>query len=302
MNVYLVYLEWSEKCFRADEAAVRFLRATAPKGIRVVWVHDEAAFLKALPRATHALVWYFKEEWFPIATSLKVLATPAAGRELVPTVAPTGVRVHFGHFHGEAMAESAAAFALGWARGFFLKGNGVWPRAWMSDKVYEVAGTKAVIVGYGNVGKAVGRKFEALGIEVLGYSRHAGITPARLDRALAAADWLVLALPGDTGTDRWLDAKRIAKLPRRCVVLNVGRGSSVDETALFRALGARRIAGAYLDVRTTEPYRRFALPGGTAGLPPTPTLDNLVLMPHAAAFTPDYIKRFIGELRDDGCL
>jgi len=302
MNTYLVYLEWPEKCFRADAEALRLLRTHVPKGSRVVRVRDEAAFLRALPRVTHALVWYFKPEWFARAKNLRVLATPSAGHELLPTAGPPGVRIHFGHFHGEIMAESAVAFIMAWARGFFLKPRSVWPRAWMSDKVYDVAGSRAVVIGYGNVGRAIGGKLASLGVEVFGYSRHLRISPKVLAAKLGEADWLVMALPGDTGTDGFLNAKVIARLPRRCVVVNVGRGTTVDEAALFSALRAHRIAGAYLDVRVREPYRRFGLPGGTTGVPPTPRLDNLVLMPHASAFSPRYLRRFIEELDDDRCL
>lgn len=302
MNNYVVYLEWPEKCFRMDAKALNCLKGLVPVGSRVVRARSEAAFLKALPRATHALVWYFREEWFARAPRLRVLATPSAGHELLPVKGPKGVTVHFGHFHGEIMAESAVAFVMAWARGFFLKSNSVWPRAWMSERVYDVRGTKAVIVGYGHVGRAIGRKLAALGVEVFGYSRHLHVTPAAFRAKLREADWLVMALPGDTGTERFLDARLIAKLSRRCVIVNVGRGSTVDEKALFTALKSRRLAGAYLDVRATEPYKRFGVPGGVKGLPPTPRLDNLVLMPHAAAFSAQYLSRFFRELSDDRCL
>jgi len=302
VNCYVVYLEWPEKCFRMDAKALAALKGLVPAGSRIIRAKSEAAFLRALPKATHALVWYFREEWFARASRLKVLATPSAGHELLPTKGPKGVFIHFGHFHGDIMAESAVAFIMAWARGFFLKPTSIWPRAWMSERVYDVHGSKAVIVGYGHVGRAIGRKLEALGVEVFGYSRHLKIAPAVLRAKLREADWLVMALPGDTGTDRFLDGRFIAKLPRRCVIVNVGRGTTVDERALFAALRSHRLAGAYLDVRTTEPYRRFGVPGGTAGLPPTPKLDNLVLLPHASAFSQMYLYQFFAELSDDGCL
>jgi len=302
VNCYVVYLAWPEKCFRMDAKALNCLKTLLPAGSRMICATSEAAFLRALPKATHALVWYFQEEWFARASRLKVLATPSAGHELLPGKAPKGVTIHFGHFHGDIMAESAAAFIMAWARGFFLKPDSIWPRAWMSERVYDVRGTKAVIVGYGHVGRAIGRKLSAIGVEVFGYSRHLKIAPAVFRERLREADWLVMALPGDTGTDRFLDARFIAKLPRRCVVINVGRGTAVDEKALFAALKSHRLAGAYLDVRTTEPYKRFGVPGGVKGLPPTPKLGNLVLMPHAAAFSQQYLCQFFTELSDDGCL
>ena len=83
-------------------------------------VKSERAFLKSLPSATHAVVWHFKKEWFARATKLKVLATPAAGRELVAwRDAPKDVKVHFGSFHGPIISETVLGFLLAWTRGFF---------------------------------------------------------------------------------------------------------------------------------------------------------------------------------------
>ena len=176
-NVYLVWLEWAEKCFRVDAEALRYLRSAVPKGSRVVRVKSEAAFLKALPQATHAIVWNFDEAWFAKAPRLKVLATLAAGRELLPAKAPPGVTVHFGHFHGEIIGESVLGFMLCWAKGFFAvarapKGCRAWPRTWLSERCFDVRGTRAVIVGYGHVGRSIGRRLEQMGVSVVGITRH----------------------------------------------------------------------------------------------------------------------------------
>ena len=301
-NVYLVWLEWPEKCFRVDAEALRYLRAAVPRGSRILRTRSEAAFLKALPQATHAIVWNFREEWFAKAPRLKVLATPAAGREFVPEKGPKGVTVHFGRYHGRIMAESVAAFVLGWAHGFFAVRHAprscrAWPRTWLSGRCTDVAGTKAVIVGYGNVGRAIGTKLSSLGVEVEGFSRK---NIGALATGVKTADWLVLALPSTTGTDDFLDAGLIRKLSRKCVVINVGRGNAVDEKALYGALKAKRIAGAYLDVRKHEPSATvLESPGYVKGLADLP---NCVVMPHSSAFSPRYLRMCFEELKDDGCL
>lgn len=305
-NLYLVWLEWPEKCFRVDAPALRLLKALVPPGGRVVRARSEASFLRWLPQATHAVVWHFRKEWFARAPRLKLLATPGAGRELVSREAPPGVQVHFGHYHGEIMAESVVGFILAWARGFFrpeLKKPG-WQRTALSDKLRTVAGTRAVIVGYGRVGLAIGAKLEALGVRVAGFGRK---NLRDLPAAVRAADWLVLALPSDTGTDDFLDARLLRKLPRRCVVINVGRGNSVDEDALVAALASGRIAGAYLDVFKGEPgpLRRIVAHrghGGILGTGPGLLPWNLIRTPHASAFSADYLQRAFQELKDDGCL
>lgn len=307
-NCYLVCLNWPERCFRVRDADLAFLRRLVPKGSRIVRAASERAFLRALPEATHALVWNFKSEWFALAPRLRVLATPAAGREFVPEKGPRGVKIHFGGFHGAIMAESVAGFALAWARGFFRPelGRSAWPRTELSRVSFEVAGTRAVIAGYGRVGRAIGAKLEALGVSVSGITRHGifscgrKVPRSRLDGLLSAADWFVMALPSTTGTDDFLSASLLAKLPRRCVVVNVGRGNAIDERALFSALKAHRIAGAYLDVRKHEPTATVLESPGY--VPALADLPNCVAMPHASAFSPRYMERFFEELRDDGLL
>ena len=299
-----MWLEWPEKCFRVDAEALRTLRALVPAGSRIVRARSEAAFLRALPGATHAIVWNFKSEWFARAPNLKVLATPAAGRELVPERGPAGVRIHFGHFHGGVMSETVAAFVLAWARGFFAlaahRASGAadarWPRTWLADRCREVAGTKAVVLGYGNIGRAIGAKLAALGVDVVGVTRS---RPARAAE-LRAADWLILALPSTTGTDGLVDAAFLRRLPKTCVLVNVGRGNAVDEAALAAALKAGRLAGAYLDVRRDEPSGTVPLFGANAA--ELDGLANCIVSPHSSAFSPAYVASCFKELKDDGCL
>ncbi len=311
----LVWLEWPERCFRVDAESLRLLKGLVPTGVRVVRARSEASFLCRLSEATHVITWHFKKEWYPRAPKLKVLATPGAGRELVSQEAPKGVRIHFGRFHGAIMSETVAAFVLAWARGFFavraFSGYGGaqasaipnWPRAELSASCSCVAGTRAVIVGYGRIGRSVGRKLEALGVSVQGFSRR---NLGGLDAALKTADWLILALPSDTGTDDFLSRTRLRKLPRRAVVVNVGRGNAVDEAALVEALWSGRLAGAYLDVFKSEPGPLANLVAGKGrgilGEDPDSLPPNLVRTPHSSAFSGDYLKRCFLELKDDGCL
>jgi len=305
-NVYLVWLEWPEKCFRCDAGALRCLAGLVPKGSRVVRAHGEVDFLRKLPAATHAVVWHFRKEWFALAPRLKVLATPGAGRELVTLDVPKGVTLHFGHYHGAIMAETVAGFVLAWARGFFrpeLKRAG-WQRIALSDKCRTVVGTRAVIVGYGRVGRAIGDKLEALGVSVAGFGRK---NLKNLPQAVKTADWLVLALPSDTGTDDFLNAALLRKLPRTCVVVNVGRGNAVDEEALVAALKSGRLAGAYLDVFKGEPgpLQKIIARGKKAGIlgtNPRALPWNLIRTPHSSAFSSDYIRRALQEMKDDGIL
>ena len=313
-TVALVWLEWPEKCFRVDAEALLALRKLLPKGAEILRARTERAFLRHLPRATHAITWHFKAEWYSVAASLKVLATPGAGRELVDAAAaPKGVSVHFGGYHGAIISETVAGFVLAWARGFFRpelaaadSGNKAWVETWPRSAIggacYRVAGTKAVIAGYGKIGRAIGVKLEALGVRVEGFSRG---NIAGLPKALKDANWFILALPSDTGTDNFLDSKLFAKLPRKCVVVNIGRGNAIDEAALLKALKSGRIAGAYLDVFHNEPGPLAKVGGNSKGIlcrPKTDLPQNLIRMPHSSAFSGDYLKMCFKELKDDGLI
>ena len=315
MNTYLIWLEWPEKCFRANDGDLKLFRSLVPKGSRVVRVKSEQAFLKALPSATHAVVWHFKKEWFARAAKLKVLATPAAGRELVAwRDAPKGVKVHFGSFHGPIISETVLGFLLAWTRGFFWKGP-MWPRKELAEHCGDLEGTTAVIAGFGRIGRAIAARLESFGVECVGITRHGIFTLADFRRGrstaekipsplLRRADWFILALPSDTGTDDFLNARLIRRLPKKCVVVNIGRGNAVDETALLAAIKEGRLAGAYLDVFKHEPTALNPKIGprgkGLAAARSVPW--NLVRMPHACAFSSRYMKECFKELKSEGLL
>jgi len=317
----LVFLQWPEKCFRANEDDLRYLRSLLPKRANLTAVKSERAFLRELPKVTHVITWSFKSEWYALAPKLELVATPAAGRELVAPppeeLRVSGIKVHHGGFHGAIISETVLAFVLAYAHGFF-RTEPLWPRSLRAEKSMDVAGTRAVIAGYGRIGKAIAARLSSFGVSVRGLS-HAecdllkGRTFRRsslfaLRSSLRTADWFILALPSDTGTDDFLDAKLLAKLPKTCVVINIGRGNAVDEKALLAALRRGRIAAAYLDVFKHEPtVLAKRLPEMTkaeraydlAALPAAESPRNLIRTPHGSAFSPSYIKASFKELKDE---
>lgn len=310
-DLHLVYLAWPEPCFAATAADIRYLKTLLPSGARVRMVRTEKAFLRLLPQAGFVYAWNFREAWFALAPKLKLLSTPAAGRELISQNAPAGVRVHFGGFHGAVIAETVLAYMLSVTRGFFdadavamrecvAAGRQVpWPRTALGGRCRRLSGTRAVIAGYGRIGRAIGALLATHGVEVAGFGRR---NAGALAAACRKADWFVMALPGDESTRNFLDARKIGWLPRRARVINVGRGGSIDEAALFAALRKGRLAGAYLDVRVREP--NFGNLEGVAAaahpfLPAMPAVPNLVLMPHACAFYERYIRDYFKELHDE---
>lgn len=290
---WLVRLDWSIGVFYLDARTLAVFKSeVAHPGDTVTVVHGERAFLRALPMATHAVVWEFRKEWFAQAPKLHVLATPGAGRELLPSDGelPSGVVRINGTFHGAIMSETVVAFMFACARGLYVaeefwRTGMLWPRAELSPCCSLVAGTRAVILGYGKIGRAIGLKLEALGVSVTGIRRR---NIDALKPACRTADWLIVALPSDTGTDDIVDSSVLRALPRRAVLINVGRGNAVDEYALVRALRMRRIAAACLDVFKREPLDVTS--------PLVADLPNLHRLPHASAFAPEYLPLFFHEL------
>lgn len=271
--------------FIATRGQVERWAAEVPE-LDVVHAETQEEFVRNLSKATYVMTFTFSEAWLPLTYRVKWLATPAAGRELLGARIPERIRLTHGTFHGDLMAETAVGMLLAVRRGL-LPGLGLcgagepWP-VHVPGRC-AVAGSKAVILGYGHIGKTVGAKLEALGVRVVGVT-HANL--GDLDVLLADADALVLALPATPETDDILDARRLALLPRHAVVINLGRGNAIDENALCAALESGALHAAFLDVFKEEPYPE-------AG--PLRRAPRCFLLPHASAFAPDYLDRAFAE-------
>lgn len=153
----------------------------------------------------------------------------------------------------------------------------------------ELKGRTAVLVGRGRIGSETGRLFRALGIRVLWITRRD--SDVTLRAKLAKAQILSLHVPLTPETRHWLDARRIACLPRDAIVLNTTRGAVIDERALIAALKERRIFSAGLDVFEREPE----IPAELRRLP------NVVLLPHLGSATAE-TRRAMAELVCEGVL
>lgn len=146
--------------------------------------------------------------------------------------------------------------------------------------IRSVTGSSVVILGTGDIGSHTARRMKALGASVTGVCRSGRsgepafdkvVPVSELDSVLPAADLLIIALPATPETVGILSRERIALLPPSAYVINVGRGSAIDQDALAEALQARCLAGAALDVMVPEP-----LPADH----PLWTCPNTILTPH----------------------
>ncbi len=147
-------------------------------------------------------------------------------------------------------------------------------------------------MGYGGIGREVGKRARGLGMRVWALRRHPAAEPAPeverrlgpdgLGELLAAADYVVIAVPQTRETDGLIGARELAMMGRDAVLINVSRGGIVDEEALVAVLRAGAIRGAGLDVFRQEP-----LPESSALW----DLDNVCLTPHVAGVSPRFWER-----------
>jgi glyoxylate reductase len=128
------------------------------------------------------------------------------------------------------------------------------------------------LVGYGRIGRAVGRLAQAHGMRVVHTSRSGGLP---LDELLATVDVVSLHLPLSDETRHLIDEAALARMKETAVLVNTSRGPIVDEEALIAALTQGKIAGAALDVFEHEPEVHPGLLG----------LENVVLVPHVGSAT-----------------
>jgi len=169
-----------------------------------------------------------------------------------------------------------------------MKG-GLWEKKALIGR--EIEGKTLGIIGYGRIGSLVGRKANALGMTVIAYSPqpHRGDEVAEFvddfDTLLARSDVVSIHSALTESTKNILNRETIAKMKDGAFVINTARGGIIDEDALYEACKSGKLAGAALDVYSTEPYRGKLL-----------ELDNVCLTPHLGASTKEAQARIGKEL------
>jgi len=158
--------------------------------------------------------------------------------------------------------------------------SGGWGRQGMLPLTASTLGKRAGIVGLGNIGLAIARRCEALGLEVGYYGRREkpGVAYPFFADLVALAEWadvLLVATPGGAGTEGLISAPVLAALGPDGTLVNVARGTVVDEPALIAALRSGALGSAGLDVYLNEPDPD----------PAFAALGNVVLYPHHASGT-----------------
>jgi phosphoglycerate dehydrogenase-like enzyme len=296
------FSEWNAKPLMAEA-----IRARWPQ-MNVAHLQDYGQVLAEIPDTDIFVGSTLRAPQFTAAKKLKWVHSTSAGvsQLMYPELRNSQVVVtNASGVFSVPMAEHIIGLLLALARNFpdtlRQQEKAIWSQQELWDKpqhLAELNGTVLLIVGYGSIGREVGKRAQAQGMRVWGVTRsgrgdlaHAEkiIAVAELDAVLPEADYILLCAPDTADTRTLLGEKQMARMKRGARLINVGRGSLWDEAALIRALESGTLAGAATDVAETEP------------LPPSSPLwraPNLFITPHTSALSDRLWRRETALLMD----
>ena len=274
-----------------------WLDGLAAKGVSVLTATSARAALGLDPQppvllarpdlAAAALEAGYPARWIQ-STWAGVLPLLATGRR---DVTVTGVKGVFGAQITEYVIGHLLAFELRLLERLGRQAA----RQWWPEPTGSLAGKTLGILGTGSIGQHLAQVAGAFGLVVTGLNRSGAPAPgfarvypgAELDTFLGEADYIACTLPETPETEGLLDAAAFAAMKPGCYLVNVGRGSLIDEDALLEALASGRLSGASLDVFKEEP-----LPADS----PLWHAENTLVSAHVAARSwPEDIARLFCE-------
>jgi phosphoglycerate dehydrogenase-like enzyme len=269
------------------------VEVAAGKTGEIVWQQIEDAEV--------LLAWKFPIEALERARKLRWIQCTGAGiehllpgREQLRDVVVTNAR----GIHADVMADYTfgAMVMLQWNFPRLFREQQA--RRWQHRFTEPLAGKTIGVIGLGSIGREIARRGPGFGMTVLGVKRSPGpvegvsrvVGPDRVREVLPACDFVVLVLPGTAQTRHLVGEPELRAMKRTASLINIGRGSVVDEPALVRALQGGWIAGAALDVFEQEP-----LPAES----PLWAMENVIITPHIAGEPAGYDRRVMEIFADN---
>ena len=241
------------------------LEAHLPAWVDVRWyTNKDEAFALAPSAEIGWFDMYSKPdlaETIQLATRLKWLNSIYAGVESFPLdlLSLRGVVLTNGAgINAVPIAEYVLMLMLAQAKGYREVVHAQARREWLKDSPgkRELFGSEVLILGYGAIGQEVEARLTGFGARVTKVRRSAGpgtLGPDAWRAQLGAFDWIVIAVPATPGTRHMIGAAELAAMKSDAVLINIARGSVIDQDALVVALESGAIGGALLDVTTPEP-------------------------------------------------
>jgi len=267
-----------------------------------VIVEDEAAIVSRLSEVDVLVTMSFTGQMGGAARRLKLVQVPGAGLDRIDRAAlPPGAWLANAYGHEVGIAEYVLGAMLALTRQFgrldAALRQGVWESQWAVGVAPpppwpELAGKTLGILGYGRIGQAVARRARVFDMDVCAIRRDVtrsaddGLVmlggPDALDEVLRRADYVVITVSLSDTTRGLIGERELWRMKPSAYLINVARGEIVDEGALYRALAARTIAGAALDVWYRYPTEAGAMPPARH---PFHELPNVLMTPHVSGWT-----------------
>lgn len=300
--VWHPFTEWRPKPLMAEAIRKRWSK------MRVVHLPNYDHLPEELPDTDIFVGYSLRAEQLKAAKKLKWIHSTAAGvaQLMYPELRDSGIVVtNPSGIFSVPMAEHTMGLLLSLARNFpdsvRAQDRSKWAQQEIWDKpqhLTELNGRVLLIVGYGSIGREVAKRAKAFDMRVWGVTRSGAgershvenlFAAAHLSEALPDADYILLCAPETSGTRHLIGPDEIARMKRGARLINVGRGSLLDETALVAALESGALGGAALDVAQTEP-----LPAES----PLWKAPNLFLTPHTSGVSDRLWNRQTAILMD----
>jgi phosphoglycerate dehydrogenase-like enzyme len=269
------------------------------KGLPHIVGDEPAAFASAAKEPVVILAWSgprkLMRDVFTMCPDVRWVHSRSAGLDslLFPELVTSAVPLTNG---SGVFSQSLGEFALGailyFAKDFRRMIRNQTAGVWEQFDVEEISSQTVGIVGYGDIGRAVAKRVHPMGMTVLANKRHPPQSAdpmvdrfyktEELREMLARCDYVVVSLPLTAETHHMISDAEFAAMKPTAVVINIGRGPVIDQAAMVRALTAKQIKGAGLDVFEQEP-----IPAGD----PMYQLENVLLSPHCADHTAEWLNQ-----------
>jgi phosphoglycerate dehydrogenase-like enzyme len=285
--VWHPFTEWRPKPLMAEAIRKRW------PAMRVLHLPDYDQLPAELPDTDIFVGYSLRAQQLKDARKLKWIHSTAAGvaQLMYPELRDSGIMVtNPSGIFSVPMAEHTIGLLLALARNFPDSVRGQDRSAWVQQELWdkpqhltELNGQVLLIVGFGSIGREVARRARAFDMRVWGVTRSGEgdrtlaqkiVAAKDLNAVLPEADYALIAAPETRETKHLIGEAELARMKPGARLINVGRGSLLDETALIRALESGKLGGAALDVTPTEP------------LPAESSLwkaPNLLITPHTSA-------------------
>ena len=172
--------------------------------------------------------------------------------------------------------------------------KGVW--RWQTGRpIHRIQGRTMGVVGFGRIGQAIAHRAEAFGVELIAYDPYIaegvaeskGVQRAGKEEILARSDYLMMQAPMTPETRHFLGEKEFKRIRKGAIIVNTGRGPTIDNGALYRALKDGHVAGAGLDDPEEEPAKRK---NWDPSKNPLFSLDNVIVTSHVAYYSEESIR------------